>query len=71
MTTATEHPDELSDWIKTKEIKRGGMQAIENKAIADYHKALDEGKSRAEAEEQYFKHFNKQTCASKETNVES
>jgi hypothetical protein len=52
------HPDHLTDWIKTKEQRRGSMQAIEDKAIAAYIKAYDE-RGKEEAEEQYFKHFNK------------
>ena len=68
MTTTIEpHPDKLSDWIKTKEIRRGGRRAIENAAIKDYHRALDEGKSRAEAEKEYFKHFNTGYGASRNT----
>lgn len=59
MITAIEHPDHLADWIKTKERRRGSMQAIEDRAIKDYHSALDAGKSNEEAEERYFKHFNK------------
>lgn len=55
------HPDHLQDWIKTKQIRRGSMQAIEDKAIAAYHKALDEGRGREEAEQRYFSFFNKWT----------
>jgi hypothetical protein len=57
----TPHPDQLTDWIKAKEIRRGSMQAIEDKAIAAYQKALDEGRTKDEAEREYFKHFNKGT----------
>jgi hypothetical protein len=58
MTTAIEpHPDAITDWIRAKQIRRGSMQAIEDKAIAAYHKALDEGRGREEAEKEYFKHF--------------
>jgi hypothetical protein len=53
------HPDHLTDWIKTKEQRRGSMQAIEDKAIKAYHNALGAGKSREQAEEEYFKHFQK------------
>lgn len=35
------------------------MQAIEDTAIKAYHNALDAGRSKEEAEEQYFKHFQK------------
>jgi hypothetical protein len=62
MPTAIEpHPDQLTDWIKTKEITRGGKQAIEDKAIEAYHKALDEGMSKEKAEKEYFKRFNKKS----------
>jgi hypothetical protein len=53
------HPDQITDRIKTKERRRGSLQAIEDKAIAAYHKALDEGRGKDEAEGEYFKHFNK------------
>ena len=53
------HPDALTDLIKTKEIKWGGMQAIEDKAIESYHRALSEGKSKEEVERIYFSFFNK------------
>lgn len=59
LTAITPHPDQLSDWIKTKEIRRGSKQAIEDKAIAAYHKALDDGRGREEAERIFFKHFQK------------
>ena len=61
ITTALEpHPDQLTDWIKTKEQRRGGKQAIEDRAIAAYMKAYEEvGKE--EAEKEFFKHFNKGT----------
>jgi hypothetical protein len=59
LTSIEPHPDQLTDWIKTKEIKRGSKQAIEDKAIEAYHKALDDGRGKEEAEGEYFKHFNK------------
>jgi hypothetical protein len=52
------HPDTLTDYIALKQIRRGSMQAIEDKAIESYHKALDEGRGKEEAESEYFKHFN-------------
>jgi hypothetical protein len=55
----TEHPDQLQDYIALKQIRRGSKQAIEDKAIETYHKAIDEGRGKEEAEEEYFKHFNK------------
>lgn len=52
------HPDTIPDWAATKKITRGGMEAIENKAIAEYMKACEEvGKE--EAEKIFFNHFNK------------
>jgi hypothetical protein len=54
----TDHPDTLTDYHALKHIRRGSKQAIEDKAIEAYHKALDEGRSKEEAEEEYFKHFN-------------
>lgn len=52
------HPDYLSDYHRLKQIQRGGMQAIEDKAIAEYQKAYEEvGKE--EAERIFFNHFNK------------
>jgi hypothetical protein len=69
-TAITPHPDQLSDWIKTKEIQRGSKQAIEDKAIAAYHKALDDGRTKEEAEKEYFKHFNKGTNGASANTVE-
>jgi hypothetical protein len=54
-----DHPDTHTAWQQAKEIKRGSMQALEDKAIKAYHDAIDEGKSRAESEKQYFETFNK------------
>ena len=58
-TAITPHPDALTDWIKTKEQRRGGKQAIEDMAIAAYHKALDDGRTKEEAEKIFFSFFNK------------
>lgn len=55
------HPDHLSDYARLKAIRRGSRQAIEDSAIDAYHKALDEGKGREEAEESYFSFFNKKS----------
>jgi hypothetical protein len=63
----TQHPDALHDYIALKQIRRGSKQAIEDAAIEAYHKALDEGRGKEEAEKEYFKHFNNKLCASKET----
>jgi len=57
-TTTTEHPDTLTDWFVTKTIQRGSMQAIEDKAIAEYMRVC-ESVGKEEAEETFFKHFNK------------
>lgn len=68
-TTALEpHPDTLTDYNNLKAITRGSMQAIEDKAIADYMRVFDE-QGREAAEEEFFKHFNNKPCASKETNA--
>jgi hypothetical protein len=58
-TTSIEpHPDELTDRIKLKQIKVGSRQAIQDSAIDAYHKAIEQGRTREEAEEEYFKQFN-------------
>ena len=60
MVTAIEpHPDQLSDYHALKQIRVGSKQAIEDSAIESYHKALDEGRGKREAEEEYFSFFNK------------
>jgi hypothetical protein len=59
MITAPDHPDTLQAWQQAKEIRRGSMAALEDKAIKAYHNALDAGKSRGEAEEEYFETFTK------------
>lgn len=51
-----EHPDTPAAYHALKQIQRGSMQAIEDKAIAAYLKAYDE-QGREEAEKQYFEHF--------------
>jgi hypothetical protein len=53
-----EHPDHLTDYHALKQIRRGSMQAIEDKAIAEYMRAHEEV-GREAAEETFFKHFNK------------
>jgi hypothetical protein len=52
------HPDLLSAQQAAKRITRGGMQAIEDKAIAAYMRAYEE-RGREEAEKVFFEHFNK------------
>jgi hypothetical protein len=71
MTAVEPHPDTLTDYHALKAIRRGSRQAIEDKAIESYHKAIDEGMSREEAEIEYFKHFNYKPCESKETSAVS
>jgi len=61
LISITPHPDQLTDWIKTKEVTRGSKQAIEDQAIAAYHKALDDGRTKEEAEKIFFLFFNKGT----------
>jgi hypothetical protein len=53
-----EHPDLPQAQQGAKRITRGGMQAIEDKAIAEYMKAYEE-RGREEAERIYFSFFNK------------
>jgi hypothetical protein len=57
-TSIEPHPDELSDYYRLKQIRRGGQQSIEDKAIEAYHKAVDEGRGKEEAEKRYFSFFN-------------
>ena len=54
------HPDTPAAYHALKQIKTGGRQAIEDKAIAEYMRAYEE-RGKEEAEEEYFKHFNKQS----------
>jgi hypothetical protein len=65
------HPDTLHDYHRLKQIRRGSRQAIEDKAIEAYHRAIDEGRGREEAESEYFSFFNKKPCESKETSAVS
>lgn len=53
MPHTVEHPDFTTDWHAYKQRTRSAHQAIEDNAIDAYHKALDAGGSRAEAEKQY------------------
>jgi hypothetical protein len=67
MTTAIEpHPDQVSDYHRLKAIRRGSMQAIEDKAIAEYMRLFDE-QGREAAEKEFFKHFNKGKDVRQET----
>lgn len=55
-----DHPDHLTDYARFKAIERGGKQAIEDKAIAEYMRAYEElGKE--EAEKIFFSFFNKKS----------
>lgn len=53
-----DHPDTALDYYRLKQIQKGGLQAIEDKAIAAYMKAY-EVKGKEEAERIYFSFFNK------------
>jgi hypothetical protein len=59
-TSITPHPDTLTDYRRLKAIRRGSMQALEDKAIAEYMRAY-ETVGKEEAEKVFFKHFNKGT----------
>lgn len=65
-----EHPDHITAYHRLKAIRRGSMQAIEDKAIEEYMKAYEEV-GREEAEKIFFNHFNKKPCESKRTNAGS
>lgn len=52
------HPDLYEAQQAAKRITRGGMQAIEDKAIAAYMKAYEEQGKEA-AEKVFFEHFKK------------
>lgn len=54
----TPHPDLPRDFTRLKQISRGGMDAIENSAIAEYMRVFEE-RGREEAEKVFFNHFNK------------
>lgn len=57
--TQEPHPDTLTAYQQAKAITRGSMQAADDQAIKAYHRALDEGRSREEAEKQYFETFKR------------
>ena len=52
------HPDLPRDYYRLKEIERGSMQAIETSAMNAMWDALEEGRSREEAEKVFFSFFN-------------
>jgi hypothetical protein len=66
-----DHPDTTTAWQQAKEIRRGGMQAADDRAMEAYWRAIEEGRSKKEAEEEFFKHFNKKPCESKRTSAVS
>lgn len=64
------HPDHHTDYARFKAIEKGGKQAIEDKAIAAYMRAYEEG-GKVEAERIFFSFFNKKPCTNKETSAAS
>lgn len=64
-----EHPDTLQDYYRLKAIEKGGKQAIETTAMNAMWDAIEEGRSREEAEKIYFNHFNKCHGKQKSTSV--
>lgn len=54
-----DHPDTLTAYQQAKSITRGSMAAADDAAIKAYHRALEEGRSREEAEQQYFETFKR------------
>lgn len=51
------HPDTAQAYHALKQIKKGAMQAIEDKAIEAYMRAYEE-QGREEAEKVFFSFFN-------------
>lgn len=51
---SAERIEAQENWNATKEISRGGHQAIEDKAIQNYHEYIAAGKSKEEASQMYF-----------------
>lgn len=64
-----EHPDTLQDYRRLKQIEKGGKQAIETTAMNAMYDALDEGRSREEAERIFFNHFNKSHGKQKQASI--
>jgi hypothetical protein len=58
MLNSIEHPDTTAAYHALKQIQRGSMQTLEDKAIAAYMRAYEE-QGREEAEKVFFNHFNK------------
>ncbi len=55
----TDHPDLHEAYHAAKQITRGGTQAADDQAIEAYHRAIDEGRSKGEAETKYFETYQK------------
>lgn len=53
------HPDTIADYHRLKSIQKGGRQAITTAAMNAMYDALEEGKSKEEAERIFFSFFNK------------
>jgi hypothetical protein len=58
---SADHPDTAQDYQRLKQIQRGGKQAIETTAMNAMWDAIEEGRSREEAEKIYFSFFNKKS----------
>lgn len=56
-----DHPDILNNHSQIKSITRGGMQAIEDKAIEAMWRGLERGATREEVERIFFSLFKKTT----------
>lgn len=56
-----DHPDTLTAYQQAKAIRLGSMAALDDQAIKAYHDAVDEGRSREEAEKIFFSFFNKKS----------
>lgn len=57
--TQEPHPDTPEAYQQAKAIRLGSMAALDDTALNAYHRALDEGRSREEAEKIFFSFFNK------------
>lgn len=56
-TFSERHPDELNNNTAVKNMGSGSMQAIDDKAVAAYIKALEAGATKDDAEKEFFKYF--------------
>lgn len=66
-----EHPDTLTNQTAVKQITRGGRQAADDQAMEAMWQALEEGKSKEEANKVFSNTYIQAICASKETNAVS